>query len=94
MKQGVAGGGSYLILRFVFGLDWWVAFPIAMGNATNHSKPKPKRRTGYDSPPATLCFIIPSSLAGTGGGGPDRDSYLCINSLQATAPWYNYDPTR
>ena len=30
MKQGIAGGGSYLILRFVFGLDWWVAFPISM----------------------------------------------------------------
>ena len=33
MKQAVAGGGSYLILRFVFGLDWWVAFPIAMAIA-------------------------------------------------------------
>ncbi len=30
MKQAIAGGGSYLILRFVFGLDWWVAFPLSM----------------------------------------------------------------
>ena len=30
MKQGIAGGASDLVLRFVFGLDWWVAFPIAM----------------------------------------------------------------
>ncbi len=30
MKQGIAGGGAYLVLRFVFGLKWWAAFPIAM----------------------------------------------------------------
>ncbi len=33
MKQAIAGGGSYLILRFVFGLDWWVAVPISMAIA-------------------------------------------------------------
>ena len=30
MAQGIAGGVSYVVLRFVFGLEWWIAFPLAM----------------------------------------------------------------
>ena len=30
MKQGIAGGVSYVVLRIVFGLEWWIAFPVAM----------------------------------------------------------------
>jgi len=29
-KQGIAGAVSYLVLRFVFGLDWWISFPVAL----------------------------------------------------------------
>ncbi len=30
MAQGLAGGVSYVVLRFVFGLEWYLAFPLAM----------------------------------------------------------------
>jgi hypothetical protein len=30
MKQGIAGAVSYVVLRFVFGLEWWISFPLAM----------------------------------------------------------------
>ena len=29
-RQGIAGAVSYLVLRFVFGLDWWISFPVAL----------------------------------------------------------------
>ena len=30
MKWAIAGGSIYVVLRFVFGVDWWISYSAGM----------------------------------------------------------------